>query len=242
MPVPRRTTMTHHRTSPALSFRIAFPSTFLWRTLVASCAISACTLCALPASAQPSPRPSPAVAKNSAPSPPPRASLSLADKPPTAATVTLHNGKLAIHARNSTLLQIFQAINAQTGMKIQGYPGDHRVFGDYGPGQPRSVLSELLSGFNFNYLLLGSAPNGMPDKLILAGTTGSMPGPAQPVQSIQPAPQDTLPQPDSGPRPAYQPRRTPVQTAPGAPRTVPTPQQLLRQMEAMRAQRQSPSH
>jgi len=195
-------------------------------------------------------KPSPAIPQKTAP---PQAPVSLANQPPAAATVLFKNGQLTIKAQNSTLLQILQSISAQSGMKILGSPGDHRIFGLYGPGAPRQVLSELLSGFSFNYLLVGTAANGAPQQLILAGAAASMPEPSQPAQSIQPAPPDTLPQPQFGPRPSYQPQppslqpsaeQGPTRTQPpvSMPHTVPSPQQILKELEAMHAKQQGSSH
>lgn len=138
-------------------------------------------------------------------------------------------------------------------MKVQGIPGQHRVFGVYGPGEPREVLNQILSGFGFNYLLVGTSRNGAPQKLILAGTAGSIPQPIRPAQNLQPAPQSTLPPRQFGPRPAYHPQgyppppttQAPARSPQGAqgPRQVRTPQQILKELEAMRAkQKQNSSH
>ena len=220
-----------------------------WRALAVTCALLACILWAAPLRAAQTQKPSPAVVQKNAP---PQTPTSLADQPPVAATVQFHHGQLTIQAQNSTLLQTLQAITAQTGMKIQGAPGNHRIFGVYGPGAPRAVLSELLSGFSFNYLLVGTASNGAPQRLILAGGAASTPEPSQPAQNIQPAPPNPQPQfsprlpfhprrPALPPRPAEQaPRRT--QTPANAPHTVPSPQQILKELEAMHAKQQGSSH
>ena len=220
-----------------------------WRTLAASCVLSACTLVATPLVAAQTPKPSPDVAQKPAAPTTPQVPVSLASQPPVAATVTFQNGELTIKASNSELLQILQAITAQTGMKVQGTPGNHRIFGVYGPGKPNDVISSLLSGFDFNYLLVGMAHNGAPQKLILAGAAGATPEPPQPVHSVQPAPPNTLPQPQqpqTGNRPDYQ--RPPQQQrmpprAPSAqqrqpanmPHGIRSPQQILKELEAMRA-------
>jgi hypothetical protein len=194
-------------------------------------------------------KPSPASPQKPAP---PQQPVSLANQPPAAAAVTFHHGQLTIQAQNSTLLQILQSLSAQTGIRIQGSPGDHRIFGTYGPGAPRKVLSELLAGFSFNYLLVGTASNGAPQQLILAGAADSSPEPSQPAQGIQPAPQNTLPQPVFAPRPSYQPQppiqqppadQAPTRTQPPAnmPHTVPSPQQILKELEAMHAKQQGSS-
>lgn len=242
--------MKHQLKSTAPGSTTASMLSQAWRGLAVSCALFACILWAAPARAAQTKKPSPAtVQKNAAPPAP----TSLADQPPVAATVQFHHGQLTIQAHNSTLLQVLQTITAQTGMKIQGSPGNHRIFGVYGPGEPRQVLSELLSGFSFNYLLVGTASNGAPQRLILAGGAASMPEPSQPAQSIQPAPANTLPQPPFRPRPFYQPRpparrpeagQEPTRNRPeaNAPHAVPSPQQILKELEAMHAKQQGSSH
>lgn len=207
-------------------------------------------LCVSPARAAQAAKPSPAIPQKTSTPPAP---VPLAHQPPIAATVTFQYGILTVKSHNSELLQILQAITAQTGMKVQGTPGNHRVFGTYGPGQPREVLSQLLTGFGFNYLLVGTAHNGAPQKLILAGPAASGPEPAQPVHSVQPAPQNTGPRPQYHPSPFYQPKPShpSPRTQPHAhsprqaktPNRVRTPQQILKELEALHArQKQSSSH
>jgi hypothetical protein len=238
--------MKHHSKATASCSTTASMLFQAWRGLAVSCVLFACILWAAPAHAAQTQKPSPAIAQKPAA---PQAPVSLANQPPAAASVQFQNGQLTIQAHNSTLLQILQAVTAQTGMKIQGSPGNDRIFGVYGPGAPRAVLSELLSGFSFNYLLVGTASNGAPQRLILAGGAASMPEPSQPAQSVQPAPPDTMPQPPFGPRPAYQPqplqrqpeaRQEPTRNRPEAnvPHAVPSPQQILKELEAMHAKQQ----
>lgn len=224
----------HHKfpasRSPRAFVRPTAPRRSIWG-IVATCSLALCTL---PALAAQTPKPSPPVIQKSAvQSAAPQAPASLADQPPVTATVTFRNGQLTIRAHNSTLLQILQSITALTSMKVQGAPGNHRIFGIYGPGQPDVVLSDLLSGFDFNFLLLGRAGNGAPRQLILAGIANDAPEPPQQIQGIQPVPQYTLPRPRFGYPHAYpqQPKFAPVQQ----PNKVLTPQQILRQLEVMHA-------
>ena len=124
----------------------------------------------------------------------------------------------------------------------------------------RTVLSQLLSGFNFNYLLVGTSHNGAPRNLILAGMAATGPEPPQPVHSVQPAPQNSGERPQYHPTRFYQPRPPPPaphaqprdrsprdargQTRGQSPRgtrgepSVRTPQEILKQLEAMRARQQ----
>ncbi len=238
----RKSTLTRSTTTSMLSCA--------WRGLAVSCAFLVCISWAAPVRAAQAQKPSPAILQKPATS---HAPASLANQPPVAADVHFRHGQLTIQAHNSTILQILQATAARTGMKIQGSPGDHRIFGKYGPGAPRAVLSQLLSGFRFNFLLVGTASNGAPQQLILAGAAASLPEPSPQDQSIQPAPQNTLPQPQPqfGPRPYYPPQPS-IPPRPGQPRTgahppantppaVPSPQQILKELEAMRAKQQSSS-
>lgn len=225
-----------------------------WLALTLPCALFACFLCTATSSWARAPQKSPAPTPDSAT----QAPVSLADQPPTAATVTYNNGQLLVHAQNSTLLQILQAVTAQTGMQVQGSPGDHRIFGIYGPGRPRQVLSDLLAGFSFNYLLIGARTNGVPQKLVLTGTATSMRAPAQPVHTVEPAPRTVPPPPQFTPRRynpypgrgafprGSEPRRSDTPARPqkpaAMPHSVPTAQQILKQLEAMHAQQQNSSH
>jgi len=78
--------------------------------------------------------------------------------------VAFRNGELSINAQNSTLGDILRAVRNQTGANVE-VPGNatERVVGNFGPGPARDVLSSLLNGSHFNYVLLGSATN--PDAL-----------------------------------------------------------------------------
>jgi hypothetical protein len=110
--------------------------------------------------------------------------------PATPPQVIFHNGLLTITAQNSTLGDILRAVRNQTGAAVD-VPANatERVAGNFGPGPARDVLSSLLNGSHFNYLLLGSATN--PDALehviltLKSGTTEQAaatpePGPGPP--------------------------------------------------------------
>lgn len=230
-------------------FDKAFLSTPSRMWLSTAVALALCLCCAPSAFAAQTAKPSPAPLQNQQPATP-QAPVSLASQPPQAAHVTLRDGKLFIKAHNSTLLQILQSVSEQGGMKIQGSPGNHRVFGTYGPGKPSTVLSTLLSGYDFNYLLVGATPTGMPATLMLS--TGGIASannatPPQPVHNVAPAPQNTQP-PSYAPRPPYHrpqpenPRTAPSRSAhprqPAAPHHVPSPQEILKELERMHSKQQ----
>lgn len=96
--------------------------------------------------------------------------------PPHRATVTYAAGLLDVRADNSSLNQILRAIGNLTGMKITGGVTDERVFGNYGPAEPSTILATLLDGTGSNMLLRESADNA-PAELILTPRNG---GPTPP--------------------------------------------------------------
>jgi hypothetical protein len=106
------------------------------------------------------------------PAPPP---ATLAQLPPTPPQVAFKDGQLTITAQNSTLGDILKAVRAQTGATID-LPGtaSERVVGHFGPAPARDVLTALLNGSHFNYVLLGSStdPNAL-DRVILMAKPGA---------------------------------------------------------------------
>lgn len=214
------------------------------------------------------------VRKHAAPKPPlapepqpPPAPLTPEQMPPVPPQVSYSNGLLTIVATNSTLADILQAVSVRTGASVDApaHLTGERVAARIGPGTPRYVLSDLLSGARFDYILLGSDgdPNGV-RKIILApsqsspGTSGAIaqaqPRPAPPAQedvdeeveeeqAAQPAPQP--PQPVQSPRHRpFAPQQPPDQTftppsaSPegGQPPQVKTPEQLLEQLRNLQQQ------
>ena len=81
---------------------------------------------------------------------------SIAAVPPQ---VSFQNNELTIVAPNSTLSDILRAVRKQTGAEIDVPAAPERVVTHLGPGPARDVLSDLLNGSRFNYVLLGSPGN-----------------------------------------------------------------------------------
>jgi hypothetical protein len=92
---------------------------------------------------------------------PPTAPQAPLDMPPQAPRVNYVNGQLTIRAENSTLADVLNAVRARTGTPIDVPPSamTDRVAVHLGPAPPREVLSALLDGSNFNYVILGSEQN-----------------------------------------------------------------------------------
>jgi hypothetical protein len=92
------------------------------------------------------------------------------------ARVTLTGGKLTVDANNSDLESILQDVARSSGMTIDGRSKGKRVFGVYGPGTPRDVLTDLLAGSGYNFMMLGGANGTVPSQLVLMAQ-GSAPPP-----------------------------------------------------------------
>jgi hypothetical protein len=185
---------------------------------------------ATPASAQPAP------AALVRPGLPP----SLLDQPAQPAKVDLNGGKLTISADNSSLTAILQQVSSSAGMTVEGLNKDERIFGTYGPGSPREILSALLDGTGYNILMFGDTTSGAPRELTLSarGASSAQPGPARAVQQSQDDEDDSVPPPiaeESTPPP----NATPAPPTPGPSNGVRSPQQMLQELQQMRTQQQS---
>ena len=158
-------------------------------------------------------------------SPGPGASIWPANEKPRDAAITWDSHGLFINANNSSLQQILKDVATATGATVEGLNGDQRIFGAYGPGKARDVLTELLRGTTYNVLMVGDQGEGTPRQIVLssrnaAGKTTAAANPVQPNDEDadtddQPAP----PQPPPSFRPAFGPggQRNPQQMRPGQP-------------------------
>lgn len=164
-------------------------------------------------------------------------------QPAEPATVTLTSGELSIKANNSSLAEILNQIANAGGMNVDGLQtggyADQRIFGSYGPGQPREVLSQLLDGCGFNVIMLGRTPAGTPKTLSLSPRApGGLPNPPAQSSAVQEQNyrEGYVEQPTSYPQPQDD-ERPPAAQYP-RPRT---PQEVLQQLEQMRGQQQQPN-
>ena len=90
----------------------------------------------------------------------------------TPSTVTLKNEALTIEANNSDLNRILKKVAELSGMTINGSISSTPVFGIYGPGNPREVLTDLLTGSGYNFIMVGSTHQGAPRELLLTLQNG----------------------------------------------------------------------
>ncbi len=168
-----------------------------------------------------------------APPPAPKAPDWPVNSQPTPATVVWDSQGLRISADNSSLDQILHQVAQETGSKVEGLSQDQRVFGSYGPGEPRDVLSQLLEGSGYNVLMLGGQGDGAPEEIVL-----SIAKPAGPQPVASNASDDAEGQVEEPPEPLPEPRPEPVRSgfAPGQPPN--TPQQLWQDMRERQLQMQ----
>src|SRR5271165_394438 len=179
--------------------------------------------------------------KKVAPDPPappaPAPPQTLEQSPPTSPQVTYNNGQLTIIARNATLSQVLRSVQSQTGASIEMPSGasNERVAGQLGPGQPRDVLSSLLNGTKFNYIIVGVTGNpGAVQKVIL--TTPKLASTVNTAQNnAVPPPEEPQDEEDYS-EPEPQPQAPP----PSPPQVRHRPVMPGRLPEAMNQQQQQP--
>src|SRR5438270_8445216 len=90
------------------------------------------------------------------PQPPPRPE----QMPPVPAKVTYQNGLLMVQAPNSTLSDIFNGIRSRASIQFEGAQGaSERVAANFGPAPADQVLTALLRGSRFDYVIIGAPGN-----------------------------------------------------------------------------------
>jgi hypothetical protein len=164
-----------------------------------------------------------------------------ANNQPTNATVAWNSKGLRVDAANSSLQQIMKDVATATGATISGLNADQRMFGTYGPGPARDVISQLLEGSGYNVLMIGDQGGGTPRQVVLSRQpTG--PAPAATNNQASGA-DDSGAEAEEPPPPAQMPspQQQPQQNAPGnngfGPGAQPrTPQQILQEMQQRQQQ------
>jgi hypothetical protein len=193
------------------------------------------------AAAQPAPPPVQPSVTPPAPPPPDWP----ANDQPSEASVTWDSRGLSVVAANSSLVQIMKAVSADTGASLDGLSKDQRVFGIYGPGPARDVITQLLDGSGYNVLMVGDMGQGTPRQIILTPQT---PGSPQPAGARNPQPSPSEEETEAEPEPPPQPEPPTPASASGAGAAAPavpmrTQEQLIedlrnRQMQGAQQQPQ----
>ena len=180
-------------------------------------------------------KPAPAAPQEELPPPePPKPDWpALAEAHP--AEVQFDGSALTVRAANSSLKQILDSIATATGLKIEGFSTDQRVFGNYGPAPARAILSQLLQGSGYNILMVGEQGSGTPRQLVLTTTGGAAAAPAQSAQTQNVEGGDDEVIVDNEPVDQPQPQPQPgFPGNPGAPGR--TPQQMMQEMQMRQQQ------
>jgi hypothetical protein len=119
-----------------------------------------------------------------------------APAPPKPLSVSFRNGLLSIRANKVALSQVLAAVEQRTGAEIVLAPGadQEKIVVDLGPAPAPEVISKLLYGSQFNFLILSAAndPSHL-DRVILSSRANpaTMPLQPMPVDDIaQDTPQD----------------------------------------------------
>ena len=208
-----------------------------------------------PAQTAPAQKPSvpsqqPAVLQS--PTPQPQQPSGAEQQPPNPPRVSLMGGLLTVAAENSTLADILKAIETVTHASLEGtQPDAERVFGQFGPGAPRQVLSSILSGSHYDFILVGAVDDPGSVERIMLSPHGTAPvvrgGPNQVMARQNPtasqdeedndvAGQSEIQQqpPPPPPAPSEQVQSPSGQQQP----QVKTPEQLLQELQRLRQQQQ----
>jgi AMIN domain len=107
--------------------------------------------------------------------------------------VHFNQGLMSIHADKASLAEVLVEVRRQTGADIQIPPGadQEQVFSDLGPASPREVMSALLNGSRFNFVVVGSEsdPNTLRSLILTSRSGGGISMPAESSSA-----QDSTPQ------------------------------------------------
>jgi hypothetical protein len=158
--------------------------------------------------------------------------------PPPRVEVHFNRGLMSIHADKATLAEVLVEVRRQTGAEIQIPPGaeQEQVFSDLGPASAREVMTALLNGSRFNFVVVGSEsdPDALRSLILTPKSGGGISMPAESsAQESMPAQQfpNTM-QPDARqemrrpPDPALQPQMPVEQQEPSDDTPPPEPQQM----------------
>jgi hypothetical protein len=185
----------------------------------------------------------PAAQEQAAPAPPqPETPQWPVNETPVKPAITWDSQGLRIEANNASLHDILNEVSAHTGAKVEGMGTDERVFGEYGPGAARDVISQLLHGSNYNVLMIGDQGEGTPRQIVLSARRTGTPANARANQDQQSDEDYTPEEPQADDQPVQPPvmnGRPPMQVVPQGPPGAPrTPQQVLQELQQRQQQLQ----
>lgn len=125
--------------------------------------------------------------------------------PPKNVEVSLQDGKLRIVAARASLAEVLNELRQQTGAEIVVPAGTEQevVAVTLGPGSPREVLTKLLDGSHYNFIIVGTDQDAnQVERLILSPKAmGGVNAMNQNAVEAVPVAQMQTPQRSSGPAP-----------------------------------------
>jgi hypothetical protein len=79
-------------------------------------------------------------------------------KPAPRVEVEFKDGKLSIHSARASLAEVLREVQRRTGVSVAIPAGAEQepVIANLGPASPREVLTALLDGSPFNFIIVGS--------------------------------------------------------------------------------------
>jgi hypothetical protein len=188
-----------------------------------------------PTAVTPAPQPAPPPA----PVAPPPPNWPANDLPGSASVVFDSRGLLVV-ASNSSLAQILKEVSVETGAKVDGIDSDQRIFGTYGPGPARDVISQLLDGSGYDVLMVGDRGEGTPRRVVLTARSGS--ASAKTTATNTPPPSSNEDTDADQPPQELQPGQEspqPIQNGVVPPVPVRTPQQIMQEIQERQHEQQN---
>ena len=166
---------------------------------------------------------------------------------PVAPRITYQDGLLRVESLNARLIDILNGIRAKAGIQFEGLQqSSDRVAGKFGPAPPGEVLTDLLQGSRYDYVIIGMPENpALVQRVILtptagaAAVAGSSPAGAQPAQQAS-GDEDDSADDDSAAEETPQTPQTlqprPLTGQSGDNSGAKTPEQLLEELKQMQQQ------
>ena len=125
--------------------------------------------------------------------------------PPKNVEVSLQDGKLRIVAARASLAEVLNELRQQTGAEIVVPAGTEQevVAVTLGPGSPREVLTKMLDGSHYNFIIVGTDQDAnQVERLILSPKSmGGVNAISQNALQPEPVAQMQTPERSSGPAP-----------------------------------------
>jgi hypothetical protein len=174
--------------------------------------------------------------------------LNPAQMAPVAPTVTYQDGLLTVKAPNSNLSDILNGIRSRAGIQFEGLQGgSERVAATLGPAPADEVLTDLLRGSGYDYVIVASPDNPDVVQRVLLTPRSGAPSSAVATAAPQPrpsrggdpdeeddTPSETVQQPQPGQMTVQQPPQQPPQNN----NAVKTPEQLYEEMKQLQMRQQ----